>query len=186
MRYLLKERNRGALFALVGGLLAAILGCILLLIGKGGGLALIILGVCGIMVAGVADQWKLFHFKGLGVDVETGFYEKEHGVEFVAAAVKAPDTTLAAVIPLLRQDAASSVLELPAHLGGRRLRDPELSWVRQELNVTVFAIQRPADGQAWCGGGRISEMVLPATTKLAVVGDKSDIGVVRERLTTGR
>jgi hypothetical protein len=74
------------------------------------------------------------------------------------------------------------VLEVGPAFDGKRLVDPELAWPRQELNITIFALQRSGDGDEWCGGGRISTMTLPQGTRLAVLGERSDIDIARDRL----
>lgn len=107
--------------------------------------------------------------------------KKDHGDEFVEAAKSAPESAFEAVLPLLRDDVASDVIELGPTYAGARLVDPELSWLRPELNVTVIAIQRPGD-VAWSGGGRISTTPLTAGTRLAVFGERPDIAAAAERL----
>src|SRR5205807_430987 len=101
---------------------------------------LVVLGIVFLALAGIADRWQRLAVKLLGVDLEAELAKKEHGDEFVEAAKKAPDSVLEAVLPLLRDDVASDVAEVGPTFAGKRLIDPELAWVRQDLNVTVFAI----------------------------------------------
>jgi len=161
------------------------LGAIVLLLGgwrlnEGGvaGVPLIIIG-CGVMlIAAFFDRIKSWKVGPSGFAGE--LYERAHGVELVQAAARAGDSALAAVMPLLREDVASGVVIVPSHYDGKRLVDPELHFLRQELNVTVFALRRPGD-QKWCGGGRVSTTVLAAGTELAVAGEPADITHLRRR-----
>jgi hypothetical protein len=133
-------------------------------------------------IAGTAHRLENLAFRVLGVSLEARLSKKEHGDEFAEAAKEAPDSVLEAVIPLLREDVGSDVVELGPSYDGKRLVDPELAWLRPELNITVFAINRPGDGDRWTGGGRVSELQLPAGTKLALVGERADIAAAAERL----
>jgi hypothetical protein len=174
--------NRPVFFAATSGLASFTLGCLLIATGTTGGLTLAVLGTFLWFLAGAANRLQHLVLKAFGAHLEARLAEKEHGDEFADAAKNAPDSVLEAVIPLLREDVASDVLELPDAYAGKRLVDPELAWLRQELNVTVFAINRPGDGDAWTGGGRVSTLPLPAGTKLAVLGEAPDIAAARARL----
>ena len=107
--------------------------------------------------------------EGRSKGFEGTLFDRPLGHQLLEAAEEAPDSALAAVIPLLREDAASAVVAVPEEYDGRRLVDPELQFVRQQLNVTVFALKRPSD-EKWCGGGRLSTTILTAGTELAVLG----------------
>ena len=120
----------------------------------------------------------------LGTSLEATLSKKAHGDAFVEAVKDAPDRALEAVTPLLREDVASDVFEVGKSSDGKRLLDPELSWIRRELNVTVIAINRPGDGEKWTGGGRISDMPLPAGTRLAVLGEQADVAAAARRIAT--
>ena len=171
-------------FAAVAAVVALVIGGALVLTGRdGSGVAFLLVGVFLLAVAGVADRWQGLKLKVLGTDLEATLREKPHGGEFAEAAKGAPDNALEAVIPLLREDVASDVLEVGGSFAGKRLVDPELAWLRQELNVTVFAVNRPGDGERWTGGGRISDLPLPAGTRLAVLGEQADIAAAVTRLT---
>lgn len=145
------------------------------------GYAFLALGILLLALAGSAHRWEHLAVKLLGVDLEAQLGRKKHGEEFVEAAKKAPDSVLEAVLPLLRDDVASDVVEVGPTFAGRRLIDPELAWMRKDLNVTVFAIERPGD-QAWMGGGRVSTTPLPEGTKLALLGERPDVNTAVERL----
>jgi hypothetical protein len=179
---LLGPQNRAVFFAASGGVGSVVLGLVLLDISRGAGFSLIALGIVVWVLAGTADRWERFAVDLLGLGLEANLARKEHGNEFKEAAKDAPDGVLESVIPLLRQDVASDVLEVGQAFHEKRLVDPELTWLRQDLNVTVFAIQRPGDGEAWVGGGQISAMSLPMGTRLAVLGDRPDIDLARNRL----
>jgi hypothetical protein len=146
------------------------------------GVALVLVGVFLWALAGTADRLENLAFKLLGVGLEATLSKKEHGEEFAEAAKKAPDSVLEAVIPLLREEVGSDVAELGNSYDGKRLVDPELEWLRKELNVTVFAVNRPRDGERWIGGGRVSDLPLPAGSKLALVGERADIAAAVQRL----
>jgi hypothetical protein len=174
-----RSMNRETLFAGTAGGASVVIG--LVLGGVAGGV-LIVLGVLLFALAGMADRWKGLAVHALGVSLDAKLAEKAHGDEFKDAAEDAPDSVLEAVIPLLRQDVGSDVLTVGETFDAKRLIDPELTWLRQELNVTVFALQRPGDGDQWIGGGQISTMALPQGTRLAVLGERADIEMARDRL----
>jgi hypothetical protein len=178
--------RRGTFFAATGGALALAIGVIL---GVAGhitySVGFLLLGVFVWSLAGTADRWQGLVLKLFGNSLEAKLSDKPHGDEFAEAAKGAPDSALEAVIPLLREDVASDVLEIGAAFAGKRLIDPELAWLRQELHVTVFAINRPGDGEKWTGGGRISDMPLPAGTKLAVLGEPADVAAAASRMAEG-
>jgi len=145
-----------------------------------GGAALVVVGVFLWAIAGSTIRRLVLNV--LGAKLEADLANKEHGDEFADAAKDAPDSVLEAVIPLLREDVASDVIEVGPSFNGKRLVDPELAWLRQELNVTVFAVNRPGDGETWTGGGRVSQLPFPTGTKLAVLGEQPDIVAAEERL----
>ena len=130
----------------------------------------------------MGDRLRKLVLTLFGAKLEAELADKEHGDEFAEAAKDAPDSVLEAVIPLLREDVASDVIEVGPTYNGKRLIDPELSWLRQELNIHVFAVNRPGDGEKWSGGGRISELPLPTGSRPAVVGEKPDIVAAEPRL----
>lgn len=171
----------GSFFPATGGAASFAVGCVLLSTGSPvGGAALVVVGVFLWAIAGSTIRRLVLNV--LGAKLEADLANKEHGDEFADAAKDAPDSVLEAVIPLLREDVASDVIEVGPSLNGKRLIDPELAWLRQELNVTVFAVNRPGDGETWTGGGRISQLPLPTGTKLAVLGEQPDIVAAEERL----
>jgi hypothetical protein len=142
------------------------------------GVALIVFG-CGVFFVGAFfDRIKSWKF-GLG-GIAGELFDRPRGPEIIATAAKAPDSALAAVMPLLREDVASDIVTVPGSYDGKRLVDPELQFLRQELNVTVFALRRPGDAK-WCGGGRVSTTVLTAGTELAVAGEPGDIAHLHRR-----
>jgi hypothetical protein len=167
--------------AAVAGAVSLVLGIWFALDGKPAAYGFLVLGIFLVAIAGVADRLERLALKLFAVDLEAQLSKKEHGDEFIQAAKAAPDSALEAVLPLLRDDVASEVVEVGPAYAGKRLVDPELAWLRQELNVTVFAIQRPGD-ERWSGGGRVSTTPLPQGTKLALVGERSDVEVAADRL----
>jgi len=182
LRSFVNEANRPTFFAASGGLLSVLVGLATMAISSTGGFALVALGILFWSLAGVAYRFEALAVRVLGVSLDARLMRMEHGEEFKKAAEDAPDGVLAAVIPLLRGDVASDILEIPPALSEKKLTDPELTWLRKDVNVTAFAIQRPGDGDEWIGGGRISEISLPAGTRLAVLGERDDIEVARSRL----
>jgi hypothetical protein len=169
-------------FSALGGLIAIILGALLLLVGVAIAAPFLVLGILLISFAGYS--FSKFSFSGLGIKVEATMREREHGKEFLVAAATAPDAAISSVIPLLRRDVASDVVTLSPPYDGQPLTSDRLSWIRQEFNITVFALRRPGDDD-WSGGGRISDMRLPSGSELAVLGDQADIDQVRRRLQDG-
>jgi hypothetical protein len=175
--------NHDAFFPATGGAASFVVGCVLLGAGSSaGGLPLVVLGVFLWALAGAGGRIRRLALNLVGAKLEAELADKKHGDEFAEAAKEAPDSVLEAVIPLLREDVASDVIEVGPSFDGKRLVDPELAWLRQELNVTVFALNRPGDGERWTGGGRISEIQLPAGSRLAVLGERPDILSAESRL----
>ncbi len=176
--------NRPLVFSAVGGVLAVLLGLALLLAtGDSAAYVLITLGIALVaLFAPTAGQWEKLGFSFLGLNWWLTLKEKEHGVEFVKASVGASDEVLEAVLPLLRKEATSGVIVLGEGFAGERLDRPALFWLRKELNVSVFAVNRPRDAEGWRGGGQISSLILPAGTKLAVLGGGPEIETARARL----
>jgi hypothetical protein len=102
-------------------------------------------------------------------------------VRVVVAAARAPRNALDSVVPMLRAEVASAVVELPPAYADERLTGPALGWIRGEFDVMAFAVRRPGDSK-WAAGGKVSNLPLPATTELALVGEQADIEIVRSRL----
>ena len=186
MRTWMSDQDRGTFFAATGGLIAITLGSVLVAAGRSGGVALALVGIFFWAIAGTANRWQHLALRLFGAQLEAKLAEKEHGERFAEAAEDAPDSVLEAVIPLLREDAASHVLELGEAFDGKRLLDPALSWLRKDVNVTVFAVSRPGDGEKWTGGGRVSTLPLPRGTRLAVIGEAPDIAAAEARLSQSR
>jgi hypothetical protein len=175
-------RNRATTLAVLASVLSIVLGLVFLTVETAAAVGLVVLGVLLLAISGTANRWEHLVVRVLGVSLDASLAMKEHGPEFAEAARNAPDSALEAVIPLLRQDVASDVLEVAGVHADKRLIDPELSWLRQELNVTVFAVHRPGDNDRWSAGGAISTLSLPEGTRLAVLGDRADIENARQRL----
>jgi hypothetical protein len=174
-----RAMSQETLFAGAAGVAAVVIG---LALGGAAGVTLIALGIVIFALAGAAHRWTSLGVRAPGMSLDAKLAEKEHGKEFKEAAEDAPDNVLEAAIPLLREDAASDVLELGQSFDKKQLIDPDLAWLRQELNLTVFAVQRPTDGDRWIGGGQVSTLALPKGTRLAVVGDRADIERAKERI----
>lgn len=182
MRAALEKRNRPTTFAAIGGILAIILGLAFIAVSAVTAAGLVFVGVLLVALAGTASRWESLGVKWPGGSLDAKLAREEHGEEFKEAAKSAPDSALAAVIPLLRQDVASDVLDVPEQYAGKRLIDTDLAWLRQDLNVTVFAVRRPGGGERWAGGGVISTLPLTAGSELAVLGERADIDAARRRL----
>jgi hypothetical protein len=145
------------------------------------GAELVTLGIVIAALGAIIDRTKKVKLSATGFEADLS--DHPHGQQFVKAAARATDESLEAMIPLLCDDfdVATAVVELPARYDGHLLTEDGLKWLRQELNVQVFAVKRPADPH-WRGGGRISTLRLPAGTHLAVAGDEADIKALEERL----
>jgi hypothetical protein len=164
---------------MIGGGAAAILGVWLVLESALLGSFVVLMGIGLLLVGAFFDRMESWSFGVHGIAAKV--FDRPHGRELIEAAADAPDSALEAVIPLLREDAASDVLVLPDAFDGKRLIDPELQFIRQELDITVFAVLRPGD-EKWAGGGRVSTTLLPRGTKLAVIGEGASIEILRQRM----
>ncbi|MEJ7791981.1 MAG: hypothetical protein WKF65_08430 [Gaiellaceae bacterium] len=127
------------------------------------------------------DRTRKAKLSATGLEVDLS--DRPHGAEFAQAAAGASDRALEAMIPMLEEDVdvATAVVVLPAAYEGITLTDPRLQWIRQELNISVFAAKRLHD-PCWRGGGRISTLRLGAGTELAAAGDRADIQELARRL----
>ncbi len=132
----------------------------------------------------VADRAKKAKLTAAGLEVDLS--DRPHGLTFVQAAASATDSSLETMIPLLAEDVdvSTAVVTLSAKYDGKNLTEPDLQWIRQELNVSVFAAKRPNDS-TWRGGGRISTLRLGTGTELAVAGDGPDIQELIRRFEKG-
>jgi hypothetical protein len=163
-------------FSAIGGLLSLGVGGLMLFAGTAVAVPFLVLGIVLFSFA----PYRLLGFKfGIpGVSVETKL------AEVLEAAARAPSSALEAVLPMLRGNVASDVVTLPPAYDGQQLKSDALAWIRQKHDVSAFAVKRP-DENEWIGGGRISELALPEGTELALVGDRADLGLVRDRLQDG-
>lgn len=102
--------------------------------------------------------------------------------ERVAAAARtAPVESLHGVLPLLESgDVAVEQVPLSPALVGHKLTDPDASFIRQELKVSVIAAQLPGETR-WHAGGEISDLTLPEGTILLVAGPRNALQRLHER-----
>jgi hypothetical protein len=163
------------------GLLAVAIGFGLFFRAATAGAELITLGILIAALGAVIDRTSKVKVSAAGLEVD--LTDRPNGSQFVRAVAQASDGSLASMIPLLCDDfdVATTTIELPKTYDGHTLRDDGLAWLRQELNISVFAVRRPTDPH-WRGGGRITEMRLVTGTHLAVAGDPGDLEVMKRRL----
>lgn len=172
--------NRGETALLFGGALIALVGVLQLFAGSSKtGVSIVLLGAGLFVLGAFAPRMKRMKVGLTGFEAD--LLDKPHGRDFIAAAVDADDHALAAVIPVLRDDIGSGVARVGHAFDGRCLSDPELQWIRKDLNVQAIAIKRPGESK-WAGGGRITMMRLPAGSELALVGDQADVDLAVARL----
>jgi hypothetical protein len=161
-----------------GGLVGAV-GIWLTVTGGVAGAFLVLVGIGVLLLGAFFDRVESWSFGLQGIAAKV--FDRPHGRELMEAAAHAPESALEAVLPVLREDVASDVFPLPSAFDGKRLTDSELEFIRQELYVTVFAVLRPGD-EKWSAGGRVSDTVLSTGTRIAVVGQRADIDLLRRRL----
>lgn len=145
------------------------------------GVPVIVLSLLISVFSAFVDRTRKAKLSATGLEVDLS--DRPHGAEFAEAAAGASDRALEAMIPMLEDDVdvATAVVRLPAAYEGTTLTDPRLQWIRQELNISVFAAKRPHD-PCWRGGGRISTLRLVAGTELAAAGDGADVQELARRL----
>jgi hypothetical protein len=99
--------------------------------------------------------------------------------QVIKAVQSANEGSLEGILPLLTSDEVSVArLRVPRRFAGRRLVDPELSFLRQKLNVSVLAIRQPGD-EGWRAGGAISELELRDGAELLVAGHPDTLSYLR-------
>jgi len=179
-----RSRPEGTVLVVLG-LLAMVVGIVIMVassvtIGAGVFMLALVIAAFG----AVADRAKKAKLSATGLEVDLS--DRPHGADFVQAAARATDSSLLTMIPLLAEDVdvASAVVTLSADYDGKTLTEPDLQWIRQDLNISVFAAKRPKDA-TWRGGGRISTLRLAAGTELAVAGDRADIQELMRRFELG-
>ena len=133
MRTWMSDQNRGTFFAATGGLIAITLGSVLAAAGRSGGLALALVGIFFWAIAGTANRWQHLVLRLFGAQLEAKL-----GTEGARGEIRRGRRGCSGTVcwrlssRYLREDAASHVLELGEAFDGKRLLDPELSWLRKE------------------------------------------------------
>jgi hypothetical protein len=90
--------------------------------------------------------------------------------QVIKAVQLADDESLEGLLPLVsRDDLTVRKLKLPKRFHGHRLVDPEMSFLRQKLKVSVIAVRSPETDQ-WLAGGLISELELTKDSDLLLAG----------------
>jgi hypothetical protein len=103
--------------------------------------------------------------------------------EAIRAICKVPHYNLAGILPFLSGHVFSAVIVVPVRYEGRRLKDPELQFIRQELQISVVAL-RHSGAAEWLAGGAVSETPLAFRTELLICGPENAIVVFQERFAT--
>lgn len=96
---------------------------------------------------------------------------------------KVPHYDLAGILPYLAGHVTSAIVTVPAPYEGHRLKDAELQFIRQDLQVSVVALRHEGDAE-WLAGGAVSETPLTEGAELLVCGPKRAIAKLRARLST--
>lgn len=104
-------------------------------------------------------------------------------LEVIRAICKAPHHSLAGILPFLSGHVFSGVLIVPVEYEGRRLKDPELQFIRQELQISVVAL-RHNGAEEWLAGGAVSETRLELRTELLVCGPENAITTLQTHFAT--
>lgn len=105
--------------------------------------------------------------------------------EAIRAVCKAPHHSLAGVLPFLSGHVFSAVVVVPVTHEGRRLKDLELQFIRQELQISVVAMRHRGAAE-WLAGGSVTETPLALGTELLVCGPQNAISVLRQRFMIAR
>jgi hypothetical protein len=100
--------------------------------------------------------------------------------EAIRAICKVPHYNLAGILPFLSGHVFSAVVTVPVKHEGRRLKDVELLFIRQELQISVVALRHYGAAE-WLAGGSVSETPLAVRTELLVCGPENAISVLQER-----
>ena len=99
--------------------------------------------------------------------------------QVINAAREASEESLEGVLPLLAtEDVSVTRLRVPARFEGKRLIDPDLSFLRQKLNVTVLGILFPEE-QHWRAGGVVSELPWREGAEVLVAGHPHTLAYLR-------
>jgi hypothetical protein len=99
--------------------------------------------------------------------------------QVIKAVQSANEESLEGVLPLLTSEEVSVArLRAPGRFAGRRLVDPELSFLRQRLNVSVLGVRQPGE-ERWRAGGAISDLQLREGAVLLVAGHPDTLSYLR-------
>jgi hypothetical protein len=96
---------------------------------------------------------------------------------------KVPHHDLAGILPYLAGHVTSAIISVAAPYEGHRLKDADLQFIRQNLQVSVVALRHEGDAE-WLAGGAVSETPLTERAELLVCGPKLAIAKLRARLGT--
>jgi hypothetical protein len=112
--------------------------------------------------------------------IRVGPVEMKLRERLVEAAIDADEAILRGVLTFLQSEEVSvGIRDLPRGLAGHKLTDSELAFVRTKLNLQAVAARLPGEDR-WRGGGQLSDLLLPAGTKLLLVGPRDSIGAFGE------
>jgi hypothetical protein len=91
---------------------------------------------------------------------------------------KVPHYDLAGILPYMAGHVTSAIVMVPAPFEGHRLKDADLQFIRQDLQVSVVALRHEGDAE-WMAGGAVSETPLTERAELLVCGPKLAIAKLR-------
>ncbi|MGH2709493.1 MAG: hypothetical protein ACRDJK_14535 [Actinomycetota bacterium] len=106
---------------------------------------------------------------------------EDHLEAIIIKLAKAPHRDLAGMLVFLSGEVASGVVSVPPELEGARLVDERLSFVRQDLQLSVVGIRHPGQDQ-WLAGGQVSTTRWQVGAKLLVCGPPASLEEFRRRL----
>jgi hypothetical protein len=145
------------------------------------GAALLVIGWIASDQGNTAGATVLFTLGG-GMVIAAPFFSRLEGTfrigpleltlqkQVMRAVQSADDESLEGLLPLVsRDDLTVRKLKLPTRFHGHRLVDPELSFIRKKLKLSVIAVRLP-EADRWRAGGQISELELTKDSELLVAG----------------
>lgn len=98
----------------------------------------------------------------------------------IDAVKTAPVEEVEGILPILESEAVGvRQFPLPRAFEEKSLTSDDLSFLRQELKLSVIAVRPPGESQ-WLAGGEISEMLLRPGSTLLVAGPRAALQRFRE------
>ncbi|MGH2731647.1 MAG: hypothetical protein ACRDJG_01655 [Actinomycetota bacterium] len=144
-----------------------------------------ILGIGALLLAPLvwrAEGTLVIGLRGITLNLQKRIrLATEDHLEAIIKLAKAPHRDLAGMLVFLSGEVASGVVSVPPELEGARLVDERLSFVRQELQLSVVGIRPPGQDQ-WLAGGQVSTTRWQVGTKLLVCGPPASLEEFRRRL----